>query len=82
METKRHGPEDGIKNGCNAIVWCHVSLSVKIFDTTHKTLSNKILVNNLTYFILRKKISQFIYLFIKENVVINTITNIKLILFS
>ena len=67
------------KIGCNIIVWCHVSLCIKKdFNTTHKTFSNWNLLNKLTYFILRKK---SLYLFIKENMAINIITNIKIILF-
>ena len=54
----------------------------KSFNTTQKTFNNLNLVNKFTYFVLRKFIYLFIYLFIKENVAINTITNIKLILFS
>ena len=50
---------------------------------TEPNLSNGNIVNKLTNFILEKKtLYLFMYLFIKENVLINIITNIKLILLS
>ena len=56
-------------------------VSENFFNATQKTFSNYNHVNNLTYSIWRKK-NLFIYLFIKENVTINIIINIKLILFN